>query len=237
MLRHVLSHLERESDRWDRCELTQLRPGSALLEHELPSGWTELRGEADCCVELFLPVDKRDLESVLPKRMLQNLRYYRRRAEKLGDIQIARAARSDVQSCFDNVVRLHGLRWEARGEPGVLASEAVRRAHRDALPDLLASGMLRLYTLTLRDEMIAAFYGFADPRPGGRTYAYLSSFDPRFEDLSPGTLIIAHAVEEALREGAVRFDLLRGREPYKYLWGARDRATLRRELRILRSTS
>jgi CelD/BcsL family acetyltransferase involved in cellulose biosynthesis len=84
--------------------------------------------------------------------------------------------------------------------------------------------------------VIAAFYGFADTRPGGTTYAYHSAFDPLFEDLSPGTLIIAHAIEEALREGAVRFDFLRGREPYKYLWGTQDRATLRRELRVNRAT-
>jgi CelD/BcsL family acetyltransferase involved in cellulose biosynthesis len=230
MLHTVLSHLERESARWDRCEFTQLGPGSALLGSELPSGWTELRSEAECCVELALPAGATDLESVLPKRMLRNLRYYHQRASNAGEIRIARACEADVQQCFDNLVRLHASRWAAKGEPGVLASEAVCGAHRDALPDLLASGMLRLYTLTLHDEVIAAFYGFADTHHGGRTYAYLSAFDPRFEDFSPGTLVIAHAIEEAMREGAGSFDFLRGREFYKYLWGATDRATLRREL-------
>lgn len=48
---------------------------------------------------------------------------------------------------------------------------------------------------------------------------------------------MADAIEEAMREAARRFDLLRGREPYKYLWGATDRPTVRRELRITRLTS
>jgi CelD/BcsL family acetyltransferase involved in cellulose biosynthesis len=208
-----------------------------LLSGELPSGWTEVRSEADCCLELALPDGESDLENVLPRRMSQNLRYYRRRAEKMGSVHIARASEADVQRCFDDLVRLHGLRWATRGESGVLANEAVCCAHREALPLLLASGMLRLYTLAVREEIIAAFYGFADTQRGGSSYYYLGAFDPRFEGLSPGTLLIAHAIEEAMREGARRFDLLRGREPYKYLWGATDRPTVRRELRISRLTS
>jgi CelD/BcsL family acetyltransferase involved in cellulose biosynthesis len=50
--------------------------------------------------------------------------------------------------------------------------------------------------------------------------------------LSPGTQIVAHAIEEAVREGAEEFHFLRGGEAYKYAWGAVDRQntalTLRR---------
>jgi CelD/BcsL family acetyltransferase involved in cellulose biosynthesis len=38
-------------------------------------------------------------------------------------------------------------------------------------------------------------------------------------ELSAGTQIVAHAIEEAAREGATEFHFLRGGEAYKYAWG------------------
>ena len=37
------------------------------------------------------------------------------------------------------------------------------------------------------------------------------------------TLLIAHALEDAVSRGDSEFDFLRGNEPYKYRWGAVDR--------------
>jgi CelD/BcsL family acetyltransferase involved in cellulose biosynthesis len=57
----------------------------------------------------------------------------------------------------------------------------------------------------------------------GRAYSYLSGFDPEFGGISPGTLAVGHAIRHAMGEGAREFDFLRGRERFKYFWGARDR--------------
>ena len=46
---------------------------------------------------------------------------------------------------------------------------------------------------------------------------------PWFNKLSPGAILLAHAIERARQEGATHVDFLRGAEPYKYLWGAEDR--------------
>jgi CelD/BcsL family acetyltransferase involved in cellulose biosynthesis len=77
-----------------------------------------------------------------------------------------------------------------------------------------------MYALRLEGRTAAVFHGFA---ARDRTSYYLSGFDPAFERFSPGTLVVGHAIEEAAREGAAEFDFLRGGEPYKYRWGARDR--------------
>jgi CelD/BcsL family acetyltransferase involved in cellulose biosynthesis len=102
----------------------------------------------------------------------------------------------------------------------VLADERVQAFHREAAAGLLARGALRCYGLRVDDRLIGVYYGFAD---GRRAYYYIGGFDPACAALSPGTLVVAHAVEEAVREGARAFDFLRGREPYKYAWGATDR--------------
>jgi len=68
-----------------------------------------------------------------------------------------------------------------------------------------------------------------------RASYYLSGLDPAFQRLSPGTVMIGHAIEEAVRAGASGFDFLRGKEAYKYKWGAKDRPTYRCVLRPTQS--
>lgn len=221
------------STRWDACEWPQLRPGSPLLDAPAPPGWAEERTAADPCPILPLPPTVAELAAVVPRRMLQNLRTARHRAQAAGTLHCERAEATTLEDIFEAQILLHRARWAERGEAGVLASAAVLAAHRAALPGLLHSGLLRLYALRLDGEIIATLYALADApdRVERRFYFYLGGFDPRFAALSPGTLILGHAVEEAIREGATGFDFLRGRETYKYRWGARDIPTFRRHLR------
>ena len=54
-------------------------------------------------------------------------------------------------------------------------------------------------------------------------FFYLSGFDPGFAFESPGTILLAHMIEEAAREGRSEVHFLRGGEAYKYAWGGVDR--------------
>jgi CelD/BcsL family acetyltransferase involved in cellulose biosynthesis len=149
-------------------------------------------------------------------------------------LEFACADEASWRESFRALIDLHRARWTTRGESGVLADERVRRWHEAALPGLTAGGLARLYTLRLDGRVIAACYALCDPQRGGAgaraTYYYFGGFDPAYERLSPGTLVIGHAVERAVREGCGAFDFLRGREGYKYLWGATDTPTYRRRL-------
>jgi len=60
------------------------------------------------------------------------------------------------------------------------------------------------------------------------TYYYQSGFNPEFEKISPGTLLIGHAIEQAISERQSQFNFLRGSEAYKHAWGARDQPTVRK---------
>src|SRR3954463_2524345 len=126
------------------------------------------------------------------------------------------------------LIDLHGQRWTARHEPGVLGTPQVQRFHLEAAPRLLAAEMLRLYGLRIQGRVVGVYYGFAHR---GRAYGYLSGFDPGSASQSPGSVLLAHAIHEAVREGCREFHFLRGQEPYKYAWGAVDRWNRRRSLR------
>ncbi|MGG5807703.1 GNAT family N-acetyltransferase [Falsiroseomonas sp. CW058] len=230
VLPRILPELALRGDRWDACEWPQLRAGSALLDAPLPPGWAEDRAEADPCPVLHLPPRIEELGEAVPRDQLESLGRRRQRAAKKGALGFERAGPGNAAELLEAHLRLHAARWTKRGEEGVLAEDAVQAAHRASLPDLLRDGALRLYAMRLDGRIVATLQGFADPpgRVDRRVYFYLGGFDPAVERLSPGMLVVGHAIEEAVREGAAAVDFLRGQERHKYLWGAVDTPTWRR---------
>jgi CelD/BcsL family acetyltransferase involved in cellulose biosynthesis len=74
---------------------------------------------------------------------------------------------------------------------------------------------------------LAVLYGFVEK---DTLYCYLQGLDPAAAHRSPGTVLVGMVLEDAAREGLGAVDFLRGREAYKYAWGAVDAPALRRRL-------
>jgi CelD/BcsL family acetyltransferase involved in cellulose biosynthesis len=123
-------------------------------------------------------------------------------------------------ACLDELFRLHGARWQARAQPGMVADPAIERFHRRVAPALLDAGIARLQVLRWGGRGIAACYAFV---VGQTTYCHLSGFDPEHRRFSPGKLALLYAIERAIVDGCTVFDWLRGDEPYKQTWGVIER--------------
>jgi CelD/BcsL family acetyltransferase involved in cellulose biosynthesis len=206
---------------WRALDLPQLPPASPLLDAPAPDAWSDDRRAAEPCPVISLP-------AVLPRRMRQNLRYYRRRVEQVGIVHAIAAGRDEALLLLESLFMLHGARWRSCGSPGVLGDETVRQFHRQAVPALADLGLLRMHVLRRDGTPIAVGYMLAAK---ARTYDYITGFDPDIAALGAGTVLVGCAIEAAAAEGAREFDFLRGREAYKYRWGARDRPTFGRCLR------
>jgi CelD/BcsL family acetyltransferase involved in cellulose biosynthesis len=163
----------------------------------------------------------------IPEPFLKKLEYEERRLQRAGRIVMERGDAISFDRLFGALLRLHGTLWSARGHTGVLNDTAVQRFHEDAAHRLLAANMLRLYGLQIDGAVAACFYGF---KHRSRTYYYLGGFDPAYARLSVGNQLVWHAIKQAAAEGETTFDFLRGREPYKYRWGAIDQPTYRWQL-------
>ena len=225
----VVARLVAEARRWDGWDLEDLAPGAAAFGLPCPGGCTEAASDSHTAPVLALPAAVDALSECIPARKLRKLRMARNRAARRGAVTLVRADESDMDELLDRLFALHRARWENRGEPGGVLSDArVEHFQREVAPDLLAAGMLRLYALRIDGHVIGAYYGLAH---GARAYAYLGGFDPDYAFESPGTILIGHAIEEAVREGAREFHFLRGPESYKYEWGAVDRWNRRRAFR------
>ncbi|HEU5460579.1 MAG TPA: GNAT family N-acetyltransferase [Pyrinomonadaceae bacterium] len=223
----IFAHLCENRSAWDECDFHNLRHTSPLLTMKPCAGFFERLQEQNFCPVVLLPSSAQRFLDSLPRQLRHNLDYYRRRLSTLGDVEIDCANESNFTELFDAFVKLHEARWRTSDMPGVLCDENVQDFHRNAATGFLANGALRLYGLKINGRIIASLYGF---HHAARTYYYLGGFDPEFKQYSPGTILITHAVIEAIREGAREFDFLRGREDYKYRWRAVDRTIYRKRL-------
>lgn len=183
--------------------------------------------EQDACPVLSLPRTATEFIDDLPHRLQHNLSYYRRKLAMCGEVMFEQAVENNFDELFEALLSLHKARWRMTNSKGVLFADDVQSFHRDAAFGLLSHGALRLYSLRIDGRVIACLYGFHHAQ---RTYYYLSGFDPEFAQYSPGNILVAHAIHEAIREGATEFDFLRGRESYKYKWGAIDQPIYHKHL-------
>jgi CelD/BcsL family acetyltransferase involved in cellulose biosynthesis len=218
--RRILAHLAEHSDRWDICDLRELRPDSALLRISVPDSLETRTLETDTCPVLKLPRTTQEFSEQLDAKFRKNLHYYRQRLSRHAQIGFETAKRETVDEFVDALLRLHQARWQLRGEAGVLATAALGRFHHAVAASFVLRGNLRMHALRVASNIVAVAYGF---HAHGRVFYYLGGFDPQFEQFSVGNLVIQHSIESAILEGAEEYDFLRKGERYKYRWGARDR--------------
>lgn len=212
---------------WDICSFEELAPGSAFLTLPPLPRVHDTTTRQSACPLLPLPNSVENLGECVPAQKLRKLRMARNRAARRKGFSIETVAPSGTVAFLAELFRLHGARWRQQGEAGVLDEDRVRTFHKSAAPALARAGLARMTLLSLEGRIVGAYYGFSHRN---RAFAYLGGFDPEFSFESPGTILTGHAIEAAIAEGCSEFHFLRGRETYKYEWGAVERWSLRRTL-------
>lgn len=206
-------------------ELSELAPEATALTLPTPPGAREDIGVCSVCPVLTFTPGARGLADVLPSHRMQAVRTGWNRARRLGQFAIGEAG-AEVSACWlSKLDQLHRARWEASGERGVTGDPRVGRFLGEAVPALLQRHQACLYRLQQEDRSVAIHLLLVSPQG---MFSYLTGYDLSVKDISPGTLLLAHAIEQALARGRPAFHFLRGEEPYKRLWGARPRANVRR---------
>ncbi len=216
----VMEWLARSQSRWQVCDLQELRPCSPLLRADVPASLTGRTSPLSVCPVVSLPRTMEELHGNLPARFRDNLRRAGVTLRRTGAVEFSRATGAEVPDLMQTLFRLHEARWSAKYGHGMFHTERVRGFHLEAADRLDRAGVLRLYALRVNGSVVGVQYNLAAK---GRSYVYLSGFDPAWSRYSPGGLLLEHAIAEAIAEGAGELDFLRNGEAYKYQWGARDR--------------
>jgi len=121
----------------------------------------------------------------------------------------------EVERILGALERLHQARWEARGHAGSFADPRFGRFLRTYATIALRRDTLRLHSLNLNDEIIGVICNF---RTRSGVEFYTTAFDAAWSGYSPGALLMAHAIQASIEEGAAVFDFLEGTEEYKGAW-------------------
>lgn len=232
-LKAIIGYLSARPSQWDEmllCDVPEDAPSISLLREMCAAHGVEWRiVQREFSVHLPLPCDWETFLKGLNPNIRRDIRKDRRLAGA-GDIQWrAIDDTANFEEGFETLARLHRARWEARGRPGVFASEKFTRFHRLVAPRLLPKGWLRLFVLSLNGEPVAALHVLTYNRVMSW---YQSGFDGGHSAVaSPGTLALSFAIESAIAEGFTEFDFLKAEAgSYKLRWSRQTRGIVRLRL-------
>jgi len=184
------------------------------------NGWCESRRTTEACP--FIRLVGHSWDSYLASLGSEHRYNFQRRlrnATKNLNVRFEQARSADQRrDALARLMTLHEMRWNARGGSEAFDTPALRRFHEEFSQLALESRWLRLFVLWLNEEPAAALYGF---HYNHVFYFYQSGFDPRHQKHSTGLVAMGLAIKSAIEEGAQEYDLLHGREAYKFHW-ARD---------------
>ncbi len=217
-----------DAENWDVVDLRRLRFGdpaaealtAAFRRAAVGCDWFVTTEREDVCPVVELPegIDFDGFLGLLDKKERHEIRRKVRRAEAVGEVRLTTS--SDPLADLDDFVDLHQKRWGAEGLfPATPGGDCSRRFFRLLFDHFGPDGAAKLTRLTVGGRLIASGVHFDD---GRRIAYYNAGVDPEARDLSPGVLMVARYVQEAIEAGRREIDFLRGNEPYKYQWGAVD---------------
>jgi CelD/BcsL family acetyltransferase involved in cellulose biosynthesis len=170
---------------------------------------------------LTLPPTFDDWLAAIGKKERHEVRRKRRRfIDELGGFELRRAAGPDAVATFATMHRA------AAGDKGSFMTTEVEAL----FEELHRSGGGVIDVVTGDDgEPVAAAFGFED---ADGYYLYNSAYDPAARHASPGIVLLAALIEQAIESGKPVFDFLKGDETYKFRHGAEPRPLYRLTARV-----
>ncbi len=212
--------LARRGD-WDWIHWTGLQPA---LANALRSGG-EMRWQPSLAdFVLDLPATWEEFHRGLKRNIRESLRhgYNSLKRDRLGfSLQVLQSS-SDVTEGVERFLLLHRMRAELPGRirhDDHFASQVSRTFLRAICQRLAASGVLRLFALTIAGEVAAMRIGFV---VGDSLYLYYSGFDPRWWRYGVMTTTVAEAIKYAIAHQLKCVNLSPGWDIPKARWSPRQ---------------
>jgi CelD/BcsL family acetyltransferase involved in cellulose biosynthesis len=225
----VCTLLDDPADAWSSVDLRRLRQRDPVVDEltaafrRAPARWRVSVSQEDVCPVVTLPPSG-DWEAYLAgldKKARHEIRRKLRRAEAVGPVRFRRLPLGSAG--VDAFIELHQARW---GDHGLFPATPDGDRSRRFLHRLTAleaaegsAAQLLLGEVCVGDRVLVSIVAFDD---GVTCFFYNAGMDPMARELSPGVTGTAAFLRDMMAAGRSRFDFLRGNEPYKYEWGARD---------------
>jgi len=215
---------------WDILELGDVAETSPYLpqiREVLGGRFTWAERPSMVCPYIELPGSFEEYLDTLTPKKRKKTRYETKRLRKLEQLEwVDGFSVAEADHELACLFQLHEARFRTKHTGKACASdfsgEEVRAFHRDLASALAEQDQLRWYALRHGPDFIACLYLF---KHLDSVFLYQMGISPEWRSWSLGVVLIAHAIEDSIREGAREFHFLRGDEPYKRDWAKQTRTT------------
>jgi CelD/BcsL family acetyltransferase involved in cellulose biosynthesis len=205
---------------WDclcLCNLPQGSPALTLLKELAQARGYRARVEfEDVCPVIQLPAGWDEYLETLDKKQRHEIRRKIRRAEGAAalDWRVIGAA-DDLEEAMTDFISLHEL---SSSEKERFWDDSMKAFFKAIARVFMAAGWLQLSFLQIDGHRAAALLCFDYD---DAILVYNSGYDPAlYAHLSPGIVLFACCIRQAISLGRRRFDFLQGDEDYKFRFGA-----------------
>jgi len=219
---NLLSYLKTNYSDIEKIELMNIQSSSPMLSF-LPGfapeyGYSSSFAETEVAPLLELPSSYEDYIKSLSKKCRHELRRKLRRMESLEGVKVTKITDTkELQSSLETFIALHREGspskqrfWGKKGMSSFFLEIASRFSRQK---------WVELNFLYHEDRIMAALLNFSY---SDQVYFYNVAFNKDFARYSPGIFLFNHCIKQAISEGKRKADFLRGREKYKYYFGAED---------------
>lgn len=207
-----------DAEPWDEVHAPGMVDGSSLAALQAVFGDTREVADVKPCYYVDLDDVRRSrCESFIEKiasrertKVRQNLRRY----SDVGPLELEHADSAEAALGYlDRLAALHQQTWTSRGLPGSFAAETFYDYHRRLITRCFPLGRVELLHLRAGSTTVGYHYNFV---AGGRTYFYQCGYDYGLGDkLSPGVVLHALAIGNALEQGRRDYEFMAGDVEYK----------------------
>ncbi len=205
--------------RWDVVLLKPVREDSWLVtcRDQLLAEIGRPYRVDECSIAPYLRLDAGwpSYEGALSASRARSTRHKVSKLFRRFDGHFQQAMNGQLDEAIDRFMGLHQKQWRDRAQMGAFAQPRVQEGMRDLIKELSARGLAKLHAISSSERTIASLCTFEFR---GTVSYFQGGYDPDYGHLSPGTVMHALRITEALNEGAQEYDFLYGAEPYKFAW-------------------
>lgn len=222
LLREILGFITKELPEINSLQLINIPESSPTLKHLIglapDLGLSVFKQVSEVAPILDLPGTYAEFLAGLSRKNRHELRRKLKKYDLLTDIKVTTfTSPKKIRTEMAAFIELHKLCgrdksifWEKPGMPDFF---------RDIAFELAKDGRAELNLLILKEDLLAAQFNFIEDE---KILLYNTAFATEYAELSPGIYLFDFRIKKAIAEKRKKMDFLRGREKYKYYFGAQD---------------
>lgn len=209
--------------------IPEISPTSAYLEETAEQcGFSCSKRKSETAPVLNLPGRFQDYLASLKRKNRHEMKRKARRIEKEpGWTLDFLSLPVQMNEAILDFIRLHANSGDEK--QSFWRKSGMERFFHNLADRLSRRGLAELNMLFKEDNLIGALFNFYYL---GNLYFYNVAFHPQYARYSPGIYLFFKRIEKAINAGSSEADFLRGREKYKYAFGAEDRWLYHWELEL-----